>query len=226
MGRLRPATELWALGLELMQAAEDGTADRTLLRRAERHRDGLLIALLAARPLRLANVAGLRVGRHLVRDDTGDGYRLLIAGAETKAGRPLEQPLPAALAPFLTRYLEHWRPLLLSCGGRYTPTVAAETALWISREGAAMPPVSLRGAVKRRTETAFGAGHGLTPHLFRDAAATAVAELDPEHMLSAASVLGNRPETMMAHYNQSQGRAAHRRYHAALAALRGGGGRR
>jgi hypothetical protein len=45
----------------------------------------------------------------------------------------VEYDVPAVLVPKLERYVEHYRPILLSCGARYTPAVLDE--LWISREG-------------------------------------------------------------------------------------------
>jgi len=86
-------------------------------RRLERevaYRDGLLLALLAACPLRRRSLALLEVGRHLVRGT--DGYRLRLGPAETKNGTAYGAPLPASLAPWLDRYLGEVRPRLL--GGR------------------------------------------------------------------------------------------------------------
>src|SRR5215472_12147301 len=56
LARLVPAGELFELGVDLMLAAE---RENTALRRAMVFRDGLLTALLAARPLRLGDLAGL-----------------------------------------------------------------------------------------------------------------------------------------------------------------------
>ncbi len=78
---------------------------------------------------------------------------------------------------------------------------------------------SIRDSIKERTLAAFGVA--IPPHRFRDAAVTDFVEKDPAHALAAASVLGNDPVTMMKHYNQSRGRAAHLRHHADIAALRG-----
>lgn len=187
------------------------------MRRAEHYRDGLLIALLALRPLRLGNLASIEIGRHLIRDSAG--YHLEFTARETKNRRILEHDIPTELIPFLQRYLDHYRKLLLTCGGRYEPVDTA--ALWISREGNAMPEGSVRGVVQRRTQAAFGAP--LPPHWFRDAAATTLATDDPEHVLAAASLLGNRPATMMKYYNQAQSFAADRRYQSVLAELKAKG---
>ncbi len=212
--QLQHADQLLGLGLDLMNRAE-AAKDLTTLRRAELYRDGMSIALLAARPIRIGNFTALTIGGTFV--DGAVGYRIILRKGDVKNRRPLEYQVPAALAPSLGRYIDRYRPILLTCGGRYAP--ATPEALWISREGAPMAEDSLRDAIKRRTRSAFGVG--VPPHRFRDAATTDIADRDPEHMLAAASVLGNHPITMMKHYNQSRGRAAHARYHAAIAELRG-----
>ena len=64
--RLVGADELFALGCRML--GEAGESDSgTPRQRALRYRDGLVVALLAARPLRRGNLAGLRLGHSLVR---------------------------------------------------------------------------------------------------------------------------------------------------------------
>lgn len=212
--QMQHADQLLGLGLDLMRRAE-AAKNLTTLRRAELYRDGMSIALLAARPIRIGNFTALTIGGTLI--DRAVGYQITLHKSDVKNRRPLEYEVPAALAPNLARYIDHYRPILLTCGRRYTPRPL--DALWISREGSAMAEESLRNAIKRRTRSAFDVA--VPPHRFRDAATTDIADRDPEHMLAAASVLGNHPITMMKHYNQSRGRAAHARYHAAIAELRG-----
>src|SRR4051812_3494240 len=84
--------------------AGDGATERE---RARRYRDGLMIALLAARPLRLQNFVDLTLGRHLVR--RGAGWWLEVPGPETKTGEPIDLPFPDDLAPALEIYLARWR---------------------------------------------------------------------------------------------------------------------
>jgi hypothetical protein len=108
------------------------------------------------------------------------------------------------------------RPVLMSCGERYTP-LDTDT-LWISREGTPISEEALRKAFKRRTEEAFGVA--IPPHRFRDASATDVADKDPTNVMAGALVLGNHPTTLMRYYNMSTGRAAHERYHDAIAEIR------
>ena len=70
---------LVVLGNELMATAE--TQERRL-EQARRYRDGLLIALLATRPLRRRSLAAIEVGRHLQR--VGMHYVIELAEDDTK----------------------------------------------------------------------------------------------------------------------------------------------
>ena len=61
----------------------------------------------------------------------------------------------------------------------------------------------------------------MTPHLFRDAAATSIAIHDSEHVTNIMPVLGHATlTTSERHYNQAQGLEAGRRYHGTPAAIR------
>ena len=116
---------LLELGLALMDSAD------TLSRpdeRARQYRDGLLIALLAARPLRRRSLSELQIGTHLRR--VGNRYVLALPGVNTKSGQPIEFPLPELLTPYMTRYLEHYRLLF--------PKAGNEQALWLSAKGGAL----------------------------------------------------------------------------------------
>ncbi|MDA8252036.1 MAG: hypothetical protein M0Z28_23125, partial [Rhodospirillales bacterium] len=64
-------------------------------------------------------------------------------------------------------------------------------------------------------------GERLTPHRFRDSAATFIAEEQPEHVQIIAALLGHATlRTSEMHYNQAGMLSAHRRYLEALDALR------
>jgi len=67
-------------------------------------RDGLIIALLAARPLRLRNLTGLELERTMAR--RGDVWWINIPADETKTRAPIEVPWPEALTAALTTYLD------------------------------------------------------------------------------------------------------------------------
>ena len=67
------------------------------------YRDGLIIALLAAVPLRKRTVAALTTNQHLVK--IGDYWLLDIPAADTKTRRPLEFPISDALSERIDLYL-------------------------------------------------------------------------------------------------------------------------
>ena len=87
--RLRHPTELVDLGVQLMQQAD-------VCNDAVMFRDGLLIVLLAARPLRPRSLLSLELGHNLVR--TGDGYRIALNPADTKTRHAFDVSWPAALS--------------------------------------------------------------------------------------------------------------------------------
>lgn len=191
--RLRPVGDLRDLGLALMDTAE-GEAGPLTWERATAFRDGLMISLLAARPLRRRNFSSIRIGEHLV--PVGDGYALRFSGAETKNGRPLDYAFPDFLLPRLARYLSTYRPWLMAQTAWRDPRFAfreAGNSLWVSKCGSAMQPGPIFNAVKARTEAQFGIGTGL--HLFRDCVGTSVAVQDPGHVEIIQRLLGHASPT-------------------------------
>jgi len=218
--RIVPVEALAAFGIELMTRADRPKSD-TPLKRACQFRDGLMIALLAARPLRRSNFIRIEIGRHLVR--VSDMYTLQFDGAETKTGEPISAPIPLTLVPYLERYLSDYRPHLLVRNGRWkqqrTSAGRADTALWISAHGSAMTEMAVYNNICRLTRARFG--HAVNPHLFRDSAATSIAIEDPEHVYIVRSILGH--STMQSgerHYIHAQTLPASRRYQQQILKLR------
>lgn len=178
-------------GISLMQRTHSGSNRRIYLR-AKDFRDGLMIALLAARPLRLKNFAALRLGSHI--RPTSDGYLIDIPGVETKTGRPIETFVPDELCPWFSLYLRDYRPYLL--GGRQLDF------LWVHSNGNPYQPGALSQRISKLT--ARNLGVAINPHLFRDCAATTVATDDPDHVLIIANILGHTTlRTAEDHYNHA-----------------------
>ncbi|MDA8250223.1 MAG: hypothetical protein M0Z28_13765 [Rhodospirillales bacterium] len=216
-GRLQSPEQLVALGLTLMARADD-PASGAPADRAVACRDGLMIALLAQRPIRERNLAAICYGRHLVR--RGDDWWLVFSAGEVKTGRQtgqgLEFPFPADLVPGLQRYLDIHRPVLLARGQRRALSVAA---LWVSRHGSQMGTAAIRHQVCQRTKAAFG--RSLSPHLFRDAVATGLAISTPAQMDLVQPLLGHATRaTSERHYNLAGSLEAGRRYESTIATLR------
>jgi integrase/recombinase XerD len=221
LSRLKQPEELIALGERLMDEAEAAT-ERSAIRRAIRYRDGMLIALLAYRPVRHKNLAMMRLGRHLMK--VAGSWRIVFAAEETKTHVLYEAVLPAALGPRLERYLDAFRPVLLrggqEAGNPDAPPIHPELdAVWVSKDGTQLSYQTLGLRIFLLTRREFG--RGLSPHLFRDCAATAVAIDNPKHIGDASLVLGHAGHrTTEKHYNHARSLEASRRHATMLASLR------
>jgi integrase len=218
--RLVSSEQLFSLGLELMARAESD-AGGTPLQRAVCYRDGLMISLLAARPLRRRNFRSIELGRHLIYE--AGTYWLRFGADETKTHNPIEAPVSQALTAMLERYLTHFRPLLTQRSGRWNRGARVQNrqtcALWVSEDGSDMTEIAIYFRVRRVTRAKFG--HGINPHLFRDSAATSIAIADPEGAHITRSILGHSTlRTSEQHYNHAQSREALRQYQWRILELR------
>jgi integrase len=205
LARLRTADELEELGFALMAEAEtapywhyhDGTG-MTVLQGALAFRDGFMIALLVRRPFRIKNFASLAMGDNLVID--GDAVSFAFEASEMKSKRPMDVHFPPPLLWALKRYVEHYRPILLTESGKAKGLNT--NALWISRDGTELAEISLHYAIRRRTREAFGAA--LPPHWFRDCAVTTLVRDAPASARLTGSILGHaNPDIATKHYNQA-----------------------
>ena len=197
-----------------MQRAETGDFDQPRLR-AALFRDGLLIAFLAYRPIRRKNLASMVIGQHVRR--VGDEWMVAFAAAETKGGRPLGFSFPAGLVSALQTYLDVYRPVLASRGCQGAMSSAKE--LWVSAHGTAMGASGIAHQVAAHTRDAFGTA--LSPHLFRDSAATSIAIDAPEQIQLVRPLLGHAMlATSERHYNLATSLDAGRRYSETVGEMR------
>ena len=197
-GHMVDARQLLALGVDLMeQALEMG--DR--YHAATRMRDGLLIAVLASCPVRIANLMAIEIGRHLLFD--GDRYRLFFTEEETKTAHPYQAELSPALSPYIEIWLrEHRRRLLAHGDGARTDR------LWIDRWGKPMGEHAIRDQIEKRTRDAFG--HHVWPHLARSIAATSFVDHDPDMVALVPDLLGHTvDQTAHKHYILADAARAH-----------------
>ena len=218
--RLVDASELFALGLQLIGKGER-LSHTSPMDGAVLYRDGLMIALLAARPLRRKNLAAIKIGEHLVR--SGPGYRLQFAARETKSRTALELNLPAKLTPFLDRYISHHRPLLFPRNRvskqPMTRDPSACQNLWVSVRGTGMGAETIYGRIVAHTRAKFG--RSINPHLFRDSVATSVAVDDPKHVRITMNLLGHsKLATTEQYYIQAWSLEATRRHQSHVLGLR------
>lgn len=228
--RLVPADQLLPLGLDLIERAgevlewpPDACAERDRTAAARDYRDGLIIALLASRPLRVRNLLGIEIGEHLRQSRAR--ITLHFPGSETKNGHALDTVWPDILKPALTRYLSEVRPLLIAARAPGNPTHPYRplgNTLWAGQGGTPLTAAGLQKVLERHTPIRFG--HIVNAHLFRDCVATTIANCDPDHIRHAAQLLGHRALRVTERsYIAANGQPALDRHHDLIAAMRAEG---
>jgi integrase/recombinase XerD len=201
------------LGLELLEQATSGKF-LTPVMRAKLYRDGLLILFLAYRAPRNANLGSIEVGKQLVL--RGDALWLCFEAPHMKGRRDFEVPVPDEHVPYILRYLDEFRPILLA---RTRKNLPPTNALWISSHGTPMSAAAIGVQVRDRTKVAFG--ESMTPHFFRDSLATTQANEAPEFIADTSALLAHKSLAVAEkHYNQSNGIKARRRYGEAISRRR------
>jgi integrase len=184
--------ELYQLGRQLMDQAEK-SASATNSFRALLFRDGLIIALLAADPLRLANSTAQEIGRTIIKD--GTTWSIHIPPEETKARRLHLAILPDWSARCIDRYVQHYRTFLLNA--------ESTNRLWLSQDGRPLTADGLYRLVCKRTLDALG--KRVNPHLFRSCLATSTAVHHGAHIGLAMTVLDHTSiEVTGRYYNQAK----------------------
>ena len=192
---------LFALGLQLIAEAESAArvAARITKEHALTYRDGLIVALLAAVPLRKRTLAALTINRHLVK--VGRGWLLDIPAADTKTQRALEFPIPDTLSEPIAVYLTTFRPKITGA--------SKHQGLWPSAKGRPMVGGAIYDAVRRRTFERLGVPVNL--HHFRAAAGNFWSISDPANVRGAKDLLGHTDfKTTERHYLGARSRMAGR----------------
>ncbi|NGO62459.1 hypothetical protein G6N76_02140 [Rhizobium daejeonense] len=205
--RMVSISDLASLGLKLMADGRamlaNGKADGAMT-----FRDGLMIAALVSRPMRRRNFAALRLGVSFLVTDAG--ARVVYPAEETKRQQPIDFFYPDWLHEHFDFYLARVRPILIHSG-------KSEDAgwLWLGRRGTVLTENSIGTIIGATTEEHLG--RRVSPHLFRDCAATDVALHDSSHVGISKSVLGHATlASSQTHYNQATSFAAMRRYQKVL----------
>ena len=167
---------LYRWGCSLMDTAANPAAN---LAGALQFRDGLIIAIEAARARRLRSMAGLQVGTELTRRPDGC-WRIDLPPSRVKTRCPDSFSLPVHLAPYIDRYLGEVRPFLLR--GRES------AAMWIGKVGQDLSQKTYGEMYGLRAQQRFKVRFG--PHRNRHAAATAGAIDAPHDPTLVARMLG------------------------------------
>ena len=123
---------------------------------AMRVQSALAISILTTAPMRVKNLASLRLGRHVVQTRPGGARHIVIPAEEVKNRTPLAFEVCNALGAVMDVYFARCRPLLLG---------DSEGFLFPARKGGAKTPGTLAEQIKRtlRQET----GIDLNAHAFR-----------------------------------------------------------
>jgi integrase/recombinase XerD len=202
LSRLKTSDQLIDCGLSLMNEAETNEG-LTPYKRALMFRDGLMIALLAYRPMRAKNFVNMKLQENLIL--IGNCWHIKFNPSETKNKKHFEAEFPISLNDQLDKYLSIHRPFLLSLaeGSGHKIQKEALKYLWISNEGRNLDVGSFTVKIKKKTQEFFG--EYIYPHLFRDASVTTLIRHEPSSARLTMSVLGhNSLEITNQHYNQSK----------------------
>lgn len=179
-----------------LKLAEDSGSERHALRRALQQRNGCLLAFLALIPLRRRALTGLRLGQSFLRTD--GGFWVEIPAELSKNTTQWSTQVPDCLIPVLNRYLEDTRLWLLARSDMSTDL------LWITKDGKPLTDTALSTLIRHQTRSLFGIE--LSPHLFRDMAATTLARHSPADARLIRPLLAHAShQTAERHYNHAKG---------------------
>ncbi len=199
--RFVTADELLFLGFRLMENAPKQSTARL---QAIDYRDGLIIALLALRPMRRKNFAALRLEYNIVKRN--GSWRIILHPDETKTHVHSDVEWPSDLVQALEIYLDIHRPVLMAIKGRWQKPIG--DSLWVSSNGSPLTQMSFYQQVTKRTEDHLG--KSINPHQFRHIAASTMAMEKPVHVRASASILGHSSfQTTEEYYIQAQHAQAH-----------------
>lgn len=180
---------------------------------AVRLRDGAMICLLALMPMRRRALSELALGTSFRVE--GAQMTICLDDAMTKNGLDWEATVPDMLSEQLAIYLNIARPALLARSSK------PQNALWLGHKGTPLNIVQFTRAIKNRTMSLLEVD--VTPHLFRDAAATTLARTSPAAARMIKPLLGHTSTRIAeAHYIHADTIAAGRGLAAAVEAFRQG----
>lgn len=170
------------------------------------------VELLTMAPMRIKNLTGLTIDRHLVRSQAGSApvVHLVIPGEEVKNHEPYELAFPPRTVALLELYLKTYRPRLM-----ITPC----PWLFPSLRGEERKPMDFAAQIGKfiRAET----GLKMNVHLFRHLAVKLHLEANPGDVETARRLLGHKSlHTTLQAYSDLQSKAAFRQYDKTIAALR------
>ncbi|EAU48056.1 phage integrase [Salipiger bermudensis HTCC2601] len=190
-GRILSGQFVLAKSLELEAAAETIASP---LKKALQQRNGTLLAFLSLIPLRRRTLTSLQLGESILFED-GDIH--IVTNPElTKTKTYWNTVVPEVLVPSLQRYVSETRPWLMARGG------AEHDRLWVTKDGMPLTGTATGTLIRNLTQDLFGVV--ISPHLFRDIAATTLAHISPEAVGHIRPLLGHNGHlTAEKYYNHA-----------------------
>jgi hypothetical protein len=156
---------------------------------------GLIIRLLVRLPMRQRCIREMLLGTNLYQDHAG-AWQIRFVGTQLKIAvvkgviSEYAFPFPVDLVPALQDWLTIWRPKLAGPDQRHVFLKTTGAPLTVGKE--------VSDTIARHTWRFTGVG--VTPYMIRDIWATEYLDAHPGDVGGCARRLGNRPETVMAHY--------------------------
>jgi integrase len=192
------------------QFAEAGRRDHGEIKWARRAAIALATEFLIWCPVRISNLVGIHLDRHICRGRSRDGLvHLAIPPSEVKNLEPLEFVLPVHLARMLNEYVRHFHPRLARNGSRY---------LFPGKHGHASRHV-LGNAISRSLFAVTGLR--MNPHAFRHLSAMLYLRENPGGFEVVRRTLAHRdPQTTINAYMGFESRAATRHFDETILRLR------
>ncbi len=207
--RRRPpsADAIWSAAVGALAGMQGSSFDSSTERLV--FRDTLMIALLCVLPLRLRNLAMIRIGIHL--DLSASPPRVRFDATETKTGDVIDMPIPPELVRYLQIYIAKVRPEF--------PGADRTDRLWLGNKAAPLAEITIYQRIRACTEALVGVQ--VNPHAFRTISATFLAESSSSDALHARPLLGHRAAaTTASHYIRASQIEASRKVASALALVR------
>ena len=148
---------------------------------AVRLQSALAVAVFLVAPMRIKNLAGLRLDRHLVLTRVGGVRHIVIPAAEVKNHEALTFEVSDHVGKLLDAYLTRGRPVLASDAAGF---------LFPARQGGAKTPAQLAAQIKRTI--AQETGIDLNAHAFRHLVATLFLRENPGEYETTKQLLGHK----------------------------------
>ena len=182
----------------------------TPVRGAIAMRIAVAVAILQSAPLRIANLSGLRLDRHLIRPGGPRSlWQIDIPPGEVKNDQPLVHELPRRTTALVDCYIRRFRPSLAPPGNPYLFPVGSR------QKG----PHGLSQQIRR--VLADWVGIDMTPHQFRHFAGRVMQQHSPGAFAAIAQLLGHKDvRTTIAYYAELDTLSAGRQFDAFLEAER------